>query len=1652
MEEQPRFCYECLKSRIKIDFYDRLIVSYAISDSALPFTSTAVVQVSNGETSGSQFMIVYLPGHDHNCITNYVDESLLDNFNSLSEESIHTMSQVSGDQVEIQEDSTHTASLHSPQMDEKSPTGSPNYNHSGRLSCSRIVSSLAPIARVSISSPSTFEEIASNLLSGSLEDHVLHSLCLLIEGRASGRDSVNFLSLLGIPSFQENVFQNCLRHPNVAPVLSMLRTSGYTNAVLPTTPYTLENILHYSPDALKSEWHIRFLLYQLLSALAFIHGLGIFHGNICPSSVMLNEMCWSWLHICDMPGLVCDLNRKENNCSMATSGQINCCVKDCPSKALYTDFRLSSSIDWPSDFIRWWRGELSNFEYLLALNRLAGRRWDDHKFHTIMPWVIDFSTKPDGSSDVGWRDLSKSKWRLAKGDEQLDFTYTASEIPHHVSDECLSELAVCSYKARRLPLSILRMAVRSVYEPNEYPANMQRLYQWTPDECIPEFYCDSQIFYSKHDGMADLAVPPWAGSPEEFIKLHRDALESDRVSAKLHEWIDITFGFKMSGEAAIEAKNVMLPLSEPTVPRSMGRRQLFSRPHPKRQVSTKKSCQSPANQGHVNDVEDKNTSMCEIFYLEELEAASSFLEEGRHLGALYGYFAKKSEDMPSKELSSAKSFTKCLSNTSDIFVQHELRTNITLNYLLEHVEVESKDSIGYQELLAWREKIFQLQFSDCAANDIFSIGCILAELHLRRPLFHSTSLAMYLESGILPGFIQELPPDIKILVEACIQKDLTRRPSAKNILESPYFPATIKSCYLFLAPLQLLAKDATRLRYVANFAKQGALKAMGDFAAEMCAPYCMPLILTTQTGAEVEWAYVLLKEFLKCLMPKAVKTLVLPVIQKILQVTGYSHLKVSLLQDSFVREIWNRVGKQVYMETVHPLVISNLSVAPHKSSAAAASVLLIGSCEELGMPVTINQTILPLINCFGKGICTDGTDALVRIGGLFGDTFIVKQMLPLLKNVVRCCIKFSSLSKPEPMQSWSSLALIDCFTTLDGLVAYLPGEVVLKELIEGQKCLHVTVLVQKNLDVSVLQVAASSLMTICQLIGSDMTALHLIPQLREVFDELAFSQEAAYRSTSLGRNMKSSKPSIDGEVLNEGRMDLVLILYPTFASILGIEKLRQCCTTWLLLEQYLLRYHNWKWECTGMSSRCSPEKSISKRNEFSKGSTNEYSPAKLLLNGVGWSIPQSQRAQGAKNLMPLRHDVHRGSMQMHASTSHSIKVEPWFWFPSIASSWDGPDFLGRAVGLKEEHPWKIKASVIYSVRAHQGAVRSLAICPDEFNVFTAGIGSGFKGMVQRWELSTVNCVSGYYGHEEVVNDICVLSPTGRIASCDGTIHVWNSRSGKLISVFAESSVDSAHLASPLSSVLKTNADHVNSISSNSLSSGILTSAFDGSLYTYMHHIEFAEKLVVGTGNGSLRFIDVTQGQKLHLWRGDGIESGFPSLVSSIGSCGFDKMVADGASAMPSWIATGLSSGYCRLFDARSGNVIATWRAHDGYVTKLAAPEEHILVSSSLDRSLRIWDLRRLSPSKPIIFRGHNDGVSSFSMWGQDVISISRNKIGLSSLTKSADEDGQYRIIPQNLSSMDQGTRNLSVLSSISILRYSRLFVVGTEDGYMKICS
>ncbi|CAN4104654.1 unnamed protein product [Withania somnifera] len=1310
-------CFECLQRQIQSDFLEKLIFCYGLSDSPLPFA------LKFKWRRIPQFLLTYMPLHKDSCLANYIDQHCLEDLEAR-------MNSGSGNAVRVALDQLKLRSV---------------------LYFSYKTSSLE-----------TKSSECEEFLAGSLEDHTLNSIALMIEGKRSGRESVNFLSLVGIPSFGEEQLPGCIRHPNISPILGM------------------------------SDWYTRYLLFQILSGLAYMHGLGVSHGNVCPSSISLFLL--SSASISKIEG--------------SPDSGVSCCFDGCPLPGLYADLNLYQSTD-------------CNFGYLLILNKLAGRRWGANTFYFVMPWVIYFSVKPDENNDTGWRDLTKSKLGLAKGDEQLDFTYLTSEIPNHISDECLPELAVCSYKARSLPLTVLRMAVRSIYEPNEYPCTMQRLYQWTPDECIPEFYCEPQIFYSIHSGMSDLAVPSWAGTPEEF------------VSHQLHHWIDITFGYKLCGDAAVAARNVIFPSSTPTKPKSVGRHQRFTKPHP------------PWRRAALG-ISDK------ISEAEMIQVPTT----APHLDPIYNLHpdAHEEVDSPGKDLSS-KTLENITSRKTVSSVNTVMPSVIDVSYLLKYSEVGDNVSAGYQALLLLKQKCYHSHFySEDVANDIFAVGCIFAELHLRIPFFDPTSLAVYLESGVLPTLVQELPPDTQVVVESCIQKDWRRRLTAKCLLDSPYFLATIKSSYLFLAPLQLIAKDESRLRYAAAFAQQGALKAMGTFAAEMCAPNCLRL-------------------FLRCMNPEAVKKLVVPAIQKILQ--------VYLLQGSFVLDIWNKIGKQAYVETIHPFVVLNLHSTPCKNSATAACVLLIGSSEErcsqllcppyslysliFGNTYTFCEfTILPLLHCVGKGLSDDGIDVLVRTGSLVGEDFIVKQILPLLGIVILSCIDNSFANKHETAQSWSALALIDTLMTLDGLTASLTREV--KELVEDSKFLYLQVLMQTNLGVQVVEGAARSLLALCPQIGSDLTALHVLPKLRQLFDEFSFSQEKAGHSSIRGGSIRG--PNTKGEDENKitSRLDL--------------------------------------WESAGESSRSVPSSIHARKPTCGEILTSECTPDKMLLSGK----------RGAKPPAINRHpsSQHQDSADRNARGSDFSKTEPWYWFPSPAANWSGPDFIGRPGGAKDELPWKTKASVLHSVRAHQGVLRFIAVCQDECYLFTAGVAPGFKGTVQ-----SRSCL-------ELILYLVIISMR--------------------------------------------------------------------------------------------RFIDVRQGQKLHLWRSEATESIFPSLISSICSRSSTKQQY-GNDQYPSWVSVGQSSGQCRSYHMRSGKIISSWQAHDGFVTKVATPEEHLLVSSSLDSSLRIWDLRRNWKSKPLASRGHTDGVSDFSIWGQNVISISRSKIGLSSLASSSDE----------------------------------LFVVGTEDGHLKIC-
>ncbi|KAL3786440.1 hypothetical protein HJC23_011021 [Cyclotella cryptica] len=91
-------------------------------------------------------------------------------------------------------------------------------------------------------------------------------------------------------------------------------------------------------------------------------------------------------------------------------------------------------------------------------------------------------------------------------------------------------------------------------------------------ELIPEFFTCPEIFLNTNafplgetqnkTPVDNVILPPWAkGSPYEFIRIHRLALESEYVSSNLHHWIDLIFGYKQRGPAAAIAHNIFHYLS-----------------------------------------------------------------------------------------------------------------------------------------------------------------------------------------------------------------------------------------------------------------------------------------------------------------------------------------------------------------------------------------------------------------------------------------------------------------------------------------------------------------------------------------------------------------------------------------------------------------------------------------------------------------------------------------------------------------------------------------------------------------------------------------------------------------------------------------------------------------------------------------------------------------------------------------------------------------------------------------------------------------------------------------------------------------------------------------------------------------------------------
>ena len=241
---------------------------------------------------------------------------------------------------------------------------------------------------------------------------------------------------------------------------------------------------------------------------------------------------------------------------------------------------------------KWVKGEMSNFHYLMLVNTLAGRTFNDLTQYPVFPWVLaDYTSEElDLTNPRSFRDLSKPMGcQTPEREAEFRERYRAfadmggdESPPFHYGTHYSSAMIVTSYLIRLQPFvkSYLLLqggtfdhADRLFYSIKKAWDSASRGSMTDVRELIPEFFYlpeflinlnkyDFGILQNNTTAIDSVELPPWAhGNPWIFIAKHREALESPYVTENLHQWIDLVFGCKQKGEPAVEAVNVFHHLS-----------------------------------------------------------------------------------------------------------------------------------------------------------------------------------------------------------------------------------------------------------------------------------------------------------------------------------------------------------------------------------------------------------------------------------------------------------------------------------------------------------------------------------------------------------------------------------------------------------------------------------------------------------------------------------------------------------------------------------------------------------------------------------------------------------------------------------------------------------------------------------------------------------------------------------------------------------------------------------------------------------------------------------------------------------------------------------------------------------------------------------
>ena len=248
----------------------------------------------------------------------------------------------------------------------------------------------------------------------------------------------------------------------------------------------------------------------------------------------------------------------------------------------------------------WQRWEISTMNLLMIMNIYSNRTFNDVNKYPIFPWIFtDYKSdtfpekfvdkirpmdKPMGMLEVSQESKDRrrdylSHWEISRDEDEEDEENNYGRYGSHYS----TSLYATYYLFRIFPFANIRVELQgtSFDDPNRLFNALETSWECSSTqksdlrELIPELFCVPEILLNNNDFnlgeirdntdpngnkmklLQGVDLPNWCKKDAYlFVKMHRELLETNEVSANINKWFNLIFGSKQKGAEANNIHNL----------------------------------------------------------------------------------------------------------------------------------------------------------------------------------------------------------------------------------------------------------------------------------------------------------------------------------------------------------------------------------------------------------------------------------------------------------------------------------------------------------------------------------------------------------------------------------------------------------------------------------------------------------------------------------------------------------------------------------------------------------------------------------------------------------------------------------------------------------------------------------------------------------------------------------------------------------------------------------------------------------------------------------------------------------------------------------------------------------------------------------------